>query len=322
MTGEIQMLKDKGFYRGIDLGGWMSQCDYSEDRLNNFIREDDFGRIAGWGLDHVRLPVDYNVVQRTDGSLIPAGFERIDRALEWAGRYGLRIVLDLHKTQGFSFDAMEGEAGFFESEKYQERFYTLWEAFAERYGGEHERMAFDLLNEVTEERFLPAWMRIAGECVRRIRVFAPETEILVGSFHHNGAREVQYLEPPFDAHTVYNFHCYEPLKFTHQGAHWDTGLNRDDRFTYEESGASEAFLEDLIGPAVRKAEREGTELYCGEYGVIDVVPPGEALKWFRAIHAVFEKHKIARAVWSYREMDFGLADPRMDGVREELLAYL
>ena len=97
------MLREKGFYKGINLGGWMSQCDYSEDRLNNFIREDDFGRIAGWGLDHVRLPVDYNVVQRTDGSLIPAGFERIDRALEWAGRYGLRIVLDLHKTQGFSF---------------------------------------------------------------------------------------------------------------------------------------------------------------------------------------------------------------------------
>ena len=36
------MMKEKGFYRGINFGGWMSQCDYSEDRLNNFIKEEDF----------------------------------------------------------------------------------------------------------------------------------------------------------------------------------------------------------------------------------------------------------------------------------------
>ena len=316
------MLTDKGFYRGINLGGWMSQCDYSEERLNGFIREEDFARISDWGLDHVRLPVDYNVVQRSDGSLRPEGFERIGRVLSWCEKYGLRMVLDLHKTQGFSFDAMEGEAGFFENEKYQERFYSLWTAFAEAFGGACERMAFDLLNEVTEERFLPAWMRIAGECVRRIRAFAPESEILVGSYHHNGAREVRYLMPPFDPHTVYNFHCYEPLKFTHQGAHWDTGLNRTDRFTFEESGASEAYLEELMRPAVEKAGKECAELYCGEYGVIDIVPTSEALKWFKAIHEVFEKHKIARAVWSYREMDFGLADGRWDRDRRELLKYL
>ena len=40
-------MKDFGFYRGVDLGGWFSQCDYSEDRLNNFITEKDFSIIAG-----------------------------------------------------------------------------------------------------------------------------------------------------------------------------------------------------------------------------------------------------------------------------------
>ncbi len=29
------MLKDSGFYKGINLGGWLSQCDYSEERLNS-----------------------------------------------------------------------------------------------------------------------------------------------------------------------------------------------------------------------------------------------------------------------------------------------
>ena len=40
------------------------------------------------------------------------------------------------------------------------------------------------------------------------------------------------------------------------------------------------------------------------------------------LHMVFEKYGIARAAWSYREMDFGIADERWDAVRDELLKVL
>ena len=50
--------------------------------------------------------------------------------------------------------------------------------------------------------------------------------------------------------------------------------------------------------------------------------PEDALLWFKTIHEVFEKHQIARCLWSYKEMDFGLADQRMDPVRNELLNYI
>ena len=55
--------------KGVNLGGWMSQCDYSEGRLNGFITEEDIKKIASWWMDHVRLPVDYNVIQNEDGSM-------------------------------------------------------------------------------------------------------------------------------------------------------------------------------------------------------------------------------------------------------------
>ena len=317
------MLKEMGIVKGVNLGGWFSQCDYSPERLDNFITAADFAQIAAWGFDHVRLPVDYNVVQNADGSLKEDGLRRIDGALALCGCYGLKLVLDLHKTQGYSFDAGEKEAGFFESEAYQERFYDLWEGFAARYGDRPEQVVFELLNEVTEESYLRPWMRIARECVRRIRLHAPETVILLGSYHYNGVREVAALDPPFDAKVAYNFHCYEPHRFTHQGAYWEAPY-RDisERLRFEECGASEAYFEELFAAAVAKAKQEGTELYCGEYGVIDVVPPEEAMPWFRAIHAVFERHGIARSVWSYKEMDFGLADARMDAVRGDLLGLL
>ncbi len=316
------MLKELGFYKGINLGGWLSQCDYSRERLDGFITAPDFAKIAAWGFDHVRIPVDYNVVQRADGSMIEDGMRRIDDALALCRENGLHAVLDLHKTQGFSFDEGEHEAGFFENERYQELFCRLWEAFAARWGGRPDEVMFELLNEVTEKAYLPAWKRISAECVRRIRRHAPDTRVLLGSYHHNGAREVAALDAPYDKNVLYNFHCYEPLKFTHQGAYWNPECNNENRYTFAESGASEAYFEDLLAPALEKAKAEGAELYCGEFGVIDVVPPEEALKWFRTICAVFDKHGVARAVWSYKQMDFGLSDARMDGVRDELLRVL
>ncbi len=315
------MLKELGFYRGVNLGGWMSQCDYSAERLDGFITEPDFAQIAAWGFDHVRLPVDYNVVQDEDGTMKEEGLARIDRAIALCEKYGLGMVLDLHKTPGFSFDAAEGEEGFFESERYQARFYAIWDCFAARWGRGH--VMFDLLNEVTEERYLAAWKRISREVVRRIRRFAPDTPILLGSCNWNSARTVPALDAPYDSRMLYNFHFYEPHAFTHQGAYWEAPY-RDisARYAYAESGASEDFFEDFLATALEKAAREGCELYCGEYGVIDVVPPEEALKWFRDLHAVFERHGIARCLWSYKQMDFGLSDARMDGVRNELLKLL
>ena len=315
------MLKELGFKKGVNLGGWFSQCDYSEERLNNFITEADFEKIAALGFDHVRIPIDYNVIQNPDGTMRPDGLGRIDAALALCDKYGLKAVLDLHKTPGYSFDAGEKEAGFFESESCQECFYWIWETLAEWFAGMSDRVAFELLNEVTEARFLPAWKHISRECVRRIRFFAPDTIILLGSYNWNSARTVPELDAPYDDKMVYNFHFYEPHVFTHQGAYWMPEL-QNTRCAYADCGASEQWFEDFLAPAIEKAKKENCELYCGEFGVIDVVPPEEAVKWFRDLHKVFERHGIAHAMWSWKQMDFGLIDERMDGVRDELLKLL
>ncbi len=318
----MKTMKDFGFYRGVNLGGWLSQCDYSEQRLNGFITEKDIAVIAGWGLDHVRTPVDYNVLQREDASSKDEGFAHLERGLAWCRKYGLNAVIDLHKTAGFSFDAGEKEAGFFDSPAYQERFFRLWEEIARRFGADPAHTAFELLNEVTDQRFIQAWNGIAAACIRRIRAIAPHTLILVGSYHNNSAGAVPALDPPADEKVVYNFHCYDPLPFTHQGAYWVPWLDRDARPAFEEAGVGEDYFEQRFSAALEAAEKNRAMLYCGEYGVIDRATPGDTVKWYRQIHDTFEKHGISRCAWSYKEMDFGLSDARLDSVREELLALL
>ncbi len=314
-------MKEFGFYRGVDLGGWFSQCDYSEDRMDHFITEKDFDVVAGWGLDHVRIPVDYNVMENEDGSWNEDGFRRIGNALSWAVRRDLKVVLDLHKTAGFSFDSGEKEEGFFESEKYQQRFYRLWEEIAARFT-DAENIAFELLNEVTDAAFIDAWNRISTECIRAIRRIAPDSLILLGSYHNNAPDALKDLNPPTDRKVICNFHCYDPLNFTHQGAHWVPWLDQNKRVSFEEAGIGEDYFEKAFASALETAEKHQTALYCGEYGVIETATPEDTVKWYQRIHDTFEKFGISRSAWSYRQMNFGLADERLDQVRSRLIPLL
>lgn len=316
------MLKEKGFYRGVNLGGWLSQCDYSQERLDTFITEADIEKIASWGLDHVRLPIDYNVVENDDGTYKEDGFTRIAKAIEWCKKNHLNIVLDLHKTLGFSFDFGEKQSGFFENEKLQERFYLLWEELAKHFGSYSDQVAFELLNEVTDKSFIDTWNKVSAKCIERIRKYAPDTLILVGSYYNNSACAVKDLAAPADDKVIFNFHCYDPLKFTHQGATWTDQIDPEERIAFDDTDITPAFFDDFFASAIETAKRYNTPLYCGEYGVIDRVSGEDTLKWYKAINSIFEKYNISRSAWSYKQMDFGLSDERLDDVRDELLKYL
>ena len=43
------MMELKGYQKGINLGGWLSQCvSYTKEHFDTFILEDDIKKIAGW----------------------------------------------------------------------------------------------------------------------------------------------------------------------------------------------------------------------------------------------------------------------------------
>lgn len=343
------MKKFEGYKRGIDFGGWFSQCNYTEDRFDNFIKAEDFERVGSWGIDHIRLPFDYNLVQTEEGEFIEKGFQRLAWAVLEAKKYNLNVILDLHKTYGYSFDAGEKQEGFFDNEVYQERFYVLWEEVAKRFAAMHDHVAFELLNEVTDPSYSDSWNRIASTCINRIRAISKDVSILIGGYWNNSPDALRDLEVPIDENIVYNFHCYDPLLFTHQGAGWVEQMPADFRLSF--SSTYKEYLEitekmwpevvsnldamkDIEGPvnsqyfinrfanAVAVAKEKDVDLYCGEYGVINRADPHEALAWLKAIHEAFEYYGIGRAAWSYREMDFGYVDEHFAPVLDEAIKYL
>lgn len=336
-----------GFKHGINFGGWLSQCEHTKNHYDTFITESDFKNVAEWGIDHVRLPVDYNLVQNKDGTFIESGFSYIDNAISWAKKYGLNMVLDLHKTQGFSFDDYsEHESGFWEKEELQNIFYSLWEEFAKRYGSE-KILAFELLNEITDKSYNDKWMEIAEKAVSVIRRYTKETRVIFGGYYNNSVVSVKDLALPFDENIVYTFHSYEPLLFTHQGAYWIKEMDRNFRMKYPVSkteykrlfsvalsdpsrfGVSDDafsgeyfnqdYYENMFKEAMDVAEERNVPLYVGEYGVIDLADAESTKNWFMDINSVFEKYSISRCVWNYKEKDFGISGAKYDNVRKDFI---
>lgn len=341
----------KGFMHGINLGGWLSQCrEYTKDNYDNFIKKEDFAKMKKWGLDHVRLNVDYNICEDQDGNYVEYGFELIQRAIDWCKEYDLNVMLDLHKTAGYSFDPNYGEAGLFAKVEYQERFYRLWEQFAKRYGCYKDMICFELLNEVTSQDYSDKWNEISVECIKRIRVICPDIKIVVGSYWNGYPSAIPDLAMPYDENVVYTFHCYEPLIFTHQGGVWvSPNMKKDFHMDYHktygeykqltidnlsESNAGcfgmfdqnakidSAFFEKVIEPAIKTSKERNVELYCGEYGVIFNAGAEQTYQWYKDFIAVLDKYNIGRAAWTYHAHSFGLSDEWMDSRREDIIKLL
>lgn len=348
----MTMRKFDGYLRGVNLGGWLSQCvAYTEEHFNGFITEEDINTISSFGLDHIRVPVDYDVfMKEVEGQDVvnSEGMSHIDDCISWCQKYGLNMILDLHKAKGYMFDTNAVADGdrFFVDETLQEAFYETWEMFAARYGKHKNMLAFELLNEVVNPDYEDNWNKIATKAIGRIRKIVPDIYIIVGGVNYNNVFSVPGINIPIDDKTILNFHCYEPLCFTHQKAYWVEGMPADFDMSYPEPldvlrKKSEEFSKNHMGAvfneclegdgdffdklfkaAVDTAKEKNVPLYCGEYGVIDQAPVPDTLRWLQDIHAAFERFGIGRALWNYKNKDFGLMDDHYASIREEMIKAL
>ncbi|HOO79684.1 MAG TPA: cellulase family glycosylhydrolase [Lachnospiraceae bacterium] len=337
-----------GYLQGINLGGWLSQCEHKKEHYDTFITEEDIKTIASWGLDHVRVPVDYELIQDNMGNTKAEGFLYIDNCLEWCEKYHLNMILDLHKTAGYVFDDFENCNSFFNDEELRKRFFAIWKEFASRYGQYHDRLAFELLNEIVDPNVSDEWNQIAKQTIVLIRIYAPDSHILVGGVLNNSVTTLRGLDMPYDDKIIYNFHFYDPLIFTHQTAQWVKGMPIDFHISYpgtveeyldatqkylpkgneelyskvSKNLVDKEFLFQLVRDAVELAKERDVALYCGEYGVIDQVESESMTRWYRDLHEIFEQFHIGRASWSYKEMNFGMTGQAYDEIRKDIRNYL
>lgn len=334
--------------KGVNLGGWFSQCNHSKAHYDTFITKSDIEKISSWGLDHIRVPFDYELLENEDGEPIDENFRYIDSCIEWCKEYNLRLILDLHKAFGYSFiNAYKNDNNLFTSELLQQRYINFWARIAKRYGMLNNTVVFELLNEIVETHLCEPWNKLSKRTISEIRKYAPDSKIIIGGTCWNSIASVTSLGKPSDKNIIYNFHCYEPLVFTHQNAYWvdeiknigevQYPLTKEQISDYLEilsephkktlksfdfDGKCNNIFIDLFKEAVTFTKEQDIELYCGEYGVIDKADVQSTVRWFKDINTAFNQYGIGRCVWSYKEMDFGITDEHYRAIFNDLVKYL
>jgi len=332
-----------GFKAGVNLGGWISQYwDKGKEHFDSFITESDIKQIASWGMDHVRLPIDYNIIEDDERPFeySEEGFSYIDRCIEWCMEYGLNIILDLHKAPGYAFHSLESNR-LFDDSTLQERFLSLWKAFAGRYKKYGDNVVFELLNEIVEPNS-DRWNMLSKKAVSTIRLVDPDRIIIIGGNLYNSVKTLKELDYIDDERLVYTFHFYEPHLFTHQGAYWEEPMKElnfkisypigpDDykrymclsdkfRASYPiRENMGKDYLKEELMPALEFARERKAALYCGEYGVIETADMESRLRWHKDLCSLFMEYGIGKAVWCYKLMDFPLVDAESKVINNDLI---
>ena len=133
----------------------LGDAEYAERirrHYETFINEGDFQRMSMLGLNAVRLPLPwYAFGSQEDAISHISVVDYIDRALEWAGKYDMKVLLDLSTVpgdQGDSNDLTAGEsiAEWHSSAGARQVALNVLERLSERYGMSDALLGIELLD--------------------------------------------------------------------------------------------------------------------------------------------------------------------------------
>ena len=123
---------------------------------SEYISERDFATIAGIGFNTVRIPIPYFIFG--DRSPFIGCIDLLDKAFDWAERYGLKILVDLHTAplsqNGFDNGGICGVCRWSKEKKEVDFVLQVLEKLAKRYGKREALMGITPINEPITE---PMW---------------------------------------------------------------------------------------------------------------------------------------------------------------------
>ena len=239
--------------RGVNLGGWLvlekwmtpslfeglqatdvtSYCvelgAQAEPALkkhwDTFITAEDFAWLAKTGINAVRIPIghwlfgaDYpyhSAYSALSHPFVEGGVAILDRAFDWAERYGLLIVLDLHAApgcqNGFDNGGILNVCEWHTQEDYINYSLLILERLAERYHNRSALHAIEVLNEPRWDIDTQLLKKYTTEAYHRIRKYCHPNDVAV--VYHDGFRSFReytgFLTEPEFSNVVLDIHRYQ-----------------------------------------------------------------------------------------------------------------
>lgn len=183
----------------------------------NYIAREDIRFIKQAGFNSVRVPFSYRlfVSEGEPQKLAGAGYELLDRVVDWCKKEGLFVILDMHAAPGGqtgdNIDDSWGYPFLFESAESQDLTVNIWRKIAARYRDEPTVIGYDLLNEPIAHYFDGVYLNPKLEPLYR-RIVAGIREVDRNHIIFLGGAQwdtnFKVFGTPFDDKVAYTFHKY------------------------------------------------------------------------------------------------------------------
>ncbi|AVP97183.1 hypothetical protein C7S18_08240 [Ahniella affigens] len=269
------------FKRGLNIAHWLSHNYLPEAPYGaTWFDEEDVTWIAAQGFDHLRLRIAGDRLIDQNGDIDEANIVPIDKALRWARRHHLGIVLTMLSLPGFRH-AVIGEpeptdksSPFTDIETLYDAEYVWWH-LARRYADEGKHLRFEVLHRPGATDKLS--MRNFNETMlKTIRASNPDRVVYLTSRDMQLATLAEVMESDVIA------------------SDWNVALAFEDH----KSSPFEAYYPQYI-EAVKRAAW-GRELYLAEYGVCEGSDDAYATSYLRKMRDITTQQNWSWALYDYQ----------------------
>jgi len=274
--------------------GAAALCEFERLFRDNFIKEEDFKNIAQMGANCIRLPFNYRLIvnNHLDGLMY------LKKAFNFANKYSLGIILDLHAAPGAQncdwHSDSSGRAMFWEKEKFRKEALNIWDELVSKFKDEPSLIGFDIINEpVLEEKSTNILAEFYKEAIKRIKAIDKKhTIFLEGSLW---AQRIDFLKDLIEENVSISIHTYQPLDFTFNfvpfykfpgeisNEHWDKEK-----------------LEKYLEPYFLFSKNNKVPIFVGEFGINWRGGFWGELNWLENILETFDKFGFSYTYWTYK----------------------
>lgn len=257
----------------------------------NFITEEDMHTVKSWGLNCVRLPINYRLIYEIQG------IEYLKNIIKLFKKNSIYVILDLHAAPGSQnndwHSDSSGEALLWQDKKFQDETVHIWQIISRTFKNEPAIAGYDLINEpvIGNARKIRA---LYDKITRAIRNNGDEHII----FLEGGlwAQDFKKLDNISDKNTAYSMHFYQPLSFVFNFRPGYTYPGHIDGRYWDKT----AILKEMQR-YVKFQQEQNRPMLVGEFGINSRCPQcNSELKWLNDTLAVFNRLGFSWAYWTYK----------------------
>jgi len=307
-TDSIAFKRAPMLARGINLSNWFaSSSDLSAAHIAKQVTPVDLKLIHDMGFTYVRIGIEPSQFMSNggfDSAESRAALSRMDEAIREAINNHLAVSLCLFPTDDYKRQ-LQGQSG-------ADQLLFLWRMLAQHYAStDADHLFYELINE-PEINDPYRWDGLQAAVVSAIRgIDLSHTIIATGSFY-SGLPELLKIDPVRDGNVIYNFHFYEPMPFTHQGATWGS-FEWNTLYLYGAAGWNRSSMLGRLMFARQWADSHHVPIICDEFGAYrSTVPSDSRTRYLRDVRSDLEQLHIGWSMWEYSG-GFGLVTRTPDG---------